>query len=60
MVDVFNCLARISTYLDVTDDFSLSSGGERVTSLSQDLHEVISEITSSKIQTEDGMRKSIT
>ena len=47
-------------YLDVTDDFSLSRGDERVTSLSQELHEVISEVTSSKIKSHDGMRKSIT
>ena len=50
----------IYIYLDVTDNFSLSSGGERVTSLSHDLHEVICKVTSSKVQTEDGMRKSIT
>ena len=30
--------------LDVTDDFSLGSGGEGVTALSQDLHEVVSQI----------------
>ena len=35
------------TNLDVSDNFSLSSGGKRVTSLSQNLHEIISEVTSS-------------
>ena len=48
------------SYLDVTDNLSLSRGDERVTSLSEDLHEVISEVTSSKIESHDGMRKSIT
>merc|ERR550534_1236174 len=46
--------------LDVTDNFTLSGGGERVTTLSEDLHEVIGELTASQVQTEDGMGKSIT
>merc|ERR1719195_1963890 len=46
--------------LDVTDDLTLSSGGETIASLSKDLHEVVGEFTSSKIKTEDGMGKSIT
>merc|ERR1712095_169470 len=46
--------------LDVTDNFPLSGGGERVTTLSQDLHEVVGELTASQVQTEDGMGKSIT
>merc|ERR1712206_37398 len=46
--------------LDVTDNLTLGSGGERVTALSEDLHEVVGELTSSKIKTEDGMGKSIT
>merc|ERR1719319_129274 len=47
-------------FLDVTDDFSLSGGGERVTTFSHDLHEVGSQIATSQVQTKDGMRKSIT
>merc|ERR1719384_891565 len=43
--------------LDVTDDLTLSSGGERVTTLSEDLHEVVGELTASQVQTEDGMGK---
>ena len=39
--------------LDVTDDFSLGGGGEGVATLGQDLHQVVSEITSGKIKTED-------
>merc|ERR1739844_503178 len=46
--------------LGVTDDLTLSSGGERVTTLSEDLHEVVGELTASQVQTEDGMGKSIT
>merc|ERR1711870_10314 len=46
--------------LDVTDNFTLSGGGERVTALSKDLHDVVGELTASQVQTEDGMGKSIT
>jgi len=46
--------------LDVTDNLTLSGGGERVTTLSEDLHEVIGELTASQVQTEDGVGKSIT
>merc|ERR1711894_323618 len=46
--------------LDVTDNLTLSSGGERVATLSEDLHQVVGELTVSQVQTEDGMGKSIT
>ena len=46
--------------LDVTDNLTLGSGGERVTTLGQDLHHVVGQITTSQIQTEDGVRKGIT
>jgi len=46
--------------LDVTNDFTLSGGGERVTALGQDLHQVVGQIATSQIQTEDGMGQSIT
>merc|ERR1711892_1229800 len=46
--------------LDVTDNLALSSGGERVATLSEDLHQVVGEFTSSKIKTDDGMGKGIT
>merc|ERR1712014_310925 len=39
---------------------TLSGGGERITTLSEDLHEVIGELTASQVQTEDGMGKGIT
>merc|ERR1712156_819978 len=46
--------------LDVTDNLALSGGGERVTTLSEDLHKVVGELTSSKVKTEDGVGESIT
>merc|ERR1712078_314097 len=46
--------------LDVTDNLTLSGGGERVATLSEDLHEVVGELTASQVQTKDGMGKSIT
>mmetsp|Transcript_2751 Transcript_2751/g.1905 ORF Transcript_2751/g.1905 Transcript_2751/m.1905 type:complete len:295 (+) Transcript_2751:509-1393(+) len=46
--------------LDITNNFTLSSGGEGVTALGQDLHEVISQVTASQVQTNDSMRKSVT
>merc|ERR1719150_1199758 len=47
-------------FLDVTDNFTLSGCGERVASLGEDLHEVVGELTSSQVQTEDGVWESIT
>merc|ERR1711922_11494 len=46
--------------LDVTDNLSLGSGGERVTSLSEDLHQVVGQFTASKVKTEDSVGESIT
>merc|ERR1711942_324455 len=46
--------------LDVTDDLTLSGGGERVATLSEDLHQVVGELTSSKVKTNDGVGKGIT
>merc|ERR1711970_227233 len=47
-------------FLDVTDDFTFSGGGERVTSLGEDLHEVVGKFPSSQVQAEDGVWESIT
>merc|ERR1711975_43486 len=46
--------------LDVTDNLSLGSGGEGVTSLGEDLHQVVGEFTASQVKTEDGVGESIT
>ena len=45
--------------LDVTDDLPFSSGGEGVAPLCQDLHEVVGEVTASKVEPEDGVGKGI-
>merc|ERR1712122_265856 len=45
--------------LDVTGNLTLSGGGERVASLGEDLHEMISEVTSSQVKTEDGVGESV-
>ena len=45
--------------LDVSDDLPLGGGGEGVTSLGEDLHEVVSQITSSQVKTHDGVRESV-
>merc|ERR1719481_799119 len=46
--------------LDVTDNLTLGSGGEGVATLSEDLHQVVGELTASKVKTNNGMGESIT
>merc|ERR1719187_1565687 len=46
--------------LDVTDNFPLSSGGEGVATLSQDLHEVVGQLTPSQVKTDNGVGEGIT
>lgn len=46
--------------LDITNNFSLGSGGEAVAALSQDLHEVISQIATGHVDTGNGVGKSET
>merc|ERR1712102_120166 len=46
--------------LDVTDDLTLSGGGERVATLGEDLHEIVGELTSGKVKTDDGGGEGIT
>merc|ERR1719233_1241135 len=46
--------------LDVTDNLALSCGGEGVATLGEDLHEVVGELTSSKIKTDNSMGEGIT
>ena len=43
--------------LDVTDDFTLGGGGESITTLSQDLHEVVSEVAAGHVETGNGVRQ---
>merc|ERR1719153_1256159 len=46
--------------LDVTDNLTLSSGGEGVATFSKDLHQVVGELTSSEVKTHNSMREGIT
>mmetsp|Transcript_2376 Transcript_2376/g.2943 ORF Transcript_2376/g.2943 Transcript_2376/m.2943 type:complete len:289 (-) Transcript_2376:36-902(-) len=46
--------------LNISDNFSFSRGGEGVAALSQNLHHVLCEVAASQIQSENGMRQSIT
>lgn len=46
--------------LDITNDFSLGGGGESVTTLSQNLHQVVGKITTSHVNTSNGVRQSET
>jgi len=47
-------------FLDVTNDFTFGRGGEGVTTLGENLHEVVGKVTSGKIETDDGVGKSVT
>merc|ERR1711931_25920 len=46
--------------LDVTDNLALGGGGERVAPLSEDLHQVVGQLTASQVKTEDGVGEGIT
>ena len=46
--------------LNVTNDFTLGGGGERVATLCQDLHQVVGQVTTGEVQTKDGVGKSVT
>mmetsp|Transcript_22655 Transcript_22655/g.49540 ORF Transcript_22655/g.49540 Transcript_22655/m.49540 type:complete len:290 (-) Transcript_22655:52-921(-) len=45
--------------LDVSNNLALSGGGEGVAALSEDLHHVLRKVTTSQVQTQNGMRQSI-
>merc|ERR1712124_216633 len=45
--------------LDVTDNLPLGSGGEGVSTLSQDLHQVVGELTASEVKTDNSVREGI-
>merc|ERR550532_961639 len=46
--------------LDVTDNLALCGGGEGVAPLSEDLHEVVGELTASQVKTDNGVGESVT
>merc|ERR1712080_341288 len=45
--------------LDVTDNLPLGGGSEGVSTLSEDLHQVVGQLTSSQVQTDNGVRESV-
>merc|ERR1719233_539557 len=53
LLEVKSSIAEL--LLDVTDNLTLSSGGEGVATFGEDLHHVVGELTSSKIKTDNGM-----
>merc|ERR1711970_1262667 len=57
---LFKVKSNIAEFLlDVTDNLALSSGGEGVATLSQDLHQVVCEVSTSKIKTKNSMGEGI-
>merc|ERR1711994_1014591 len=46
--------------LDVPDNLPLSSGGEGVATLSEDLHQVVGQLAASQVEPEDGVGEGIT
>merc|ERR1712055_497808 len=58
LLEVQGDVAELLFY--VPDDLPLGGGGERVTPLGENLHQVICEVTTSQVQPEDGMRQGVT
>merc|ERR1711953_798169 len=58
LIEVKSNIAKL--LLDVADNLPLSGGSEGIAPLGEDLHEVVSKVSASKIQTEDGVREGIT
>jgi len=58
LVEVKGDVAEL--FLDVTDDFTFGGGGETVATLSEDLHHVVGEIATGKVETDDGVGKGVT
>merc|ERR550534_2235204 len=46
--------------LDVTDDLTLGGGDKGVTTLGEDLHEVVGQVASGQVETQDGVGESVT
>jgi len=47
-------------FLDVSDDFSFGGGDKRVTSFSQDLHQVVGQVSAGQVQSHDSVGEGIT
>merc|ERR1712002_1291386 len=46
--------------LNIPENLPLSGGSEGVSTLSEDLHQVVGQFTTSQVQTDDGVRESVT
>jgi len=46
--------------LDVTHDLTLGRGGERIAALGEDLHEVVREVATGQVETQDGVGQGVT
>merc|ERR1712136_48554 len=46
--------------LDVTHDLALSGGNQRIASFRHDLHEIIGQVASGQVETQDGVGESVT
>ena len=47
----------VKLFFDISDDLKFSCGGEAVTSFGENLHQVVSEVTASQVQPDDGLKK---
>merc|ERR1719251_576776 len=56
---VIQCNVR-ELLLHITYNLALGRGGERVATLCQYLHHILSEVASCKVQAKDGVRQSVT
>merc|ERR1719161_1386261 len=68
LVRAFRCFFHLSVeverdvaqlFLNIAHDLALGSCGERVTTLSEDFHQIFGEVTSSQIEPQDGMWKCV-
>merc|ERR1712168_939485 len=51
---------RSKAFLNVADNLALGTGDQRISSLSHDFHEIIREITSGQVKTQDGVGEGVT
>ena len=57
---MFEVKSNIAEFLlDVTNDFALGSGGEGVSTLGENLHQVVGQVTAGQVKTENGVWESI-
>ena len=57
MLEVEGDIAQL--FFDITNDFTLGSGGEGVATLGEDFHQVVGQVTAGEIETENGVGEGI-